>query len=216
MLKNQIISSWLDLLFPPLCALCKQREKNLLCSDCQEWLSPPDPKIRCRHCFAEMESSAPLCNRCIRSPQLAAPRAYLFEDSPVANAWRALLLQDEALAQIAASLLVFQWGRLEWPLPDRIVVVPAPGKTGQLRTIGESAAAFLGKPLTREFCLQWVSFFEWRLQRSQEDLLEGLSLLLIDFEGNANWLSQALSELWPAYPKEVRILSLFAEKSEEE
>lgn len=209
---SQIVSSWLDLLFPPICALCKVREKNLLCSDCQEWLAPPDPAVRCGHCFVEMGSSAPLCQQCVKSPALQAPRANLFDPSPVASAWKSLLLQEEdsEFARIAASLLILQWGRLNWPLPDRIAIVPAKGKTRQLRSIAGIAAALLDRSLSSEFGLEWIGFFEWRIKRVKDDLLEGKSLLLIDFEGESQWLSQALSELWPAYPKEVYIISLFS------
>lgn len=215
MLTSRIFNDWLDLLFPPICAICRERERNLLCTDCQEWLAPPDPSIRCKHCFAEMESAAPLCNQCVRSPLLGAPRAVLFDPSPVAGAWKSLLLQEDdgAFAEIAASLLVLQWGRLGWPIPDRIAIVPAKGKTRSLRFIGESAAAMLGKHLSSEFGLRWVGLLEWRIRRVKDDLLENESLLLIDFDGSRQTLAQALSTLWPAYPKEVRILSLFAEKS---
>lgn len=213
-IAKRVFLSWLDLLFPPICALCREREKNLLCSDCQEWLSPPDPAHRCKHCFREMECNASLCRQCVEMPKLRAPRAFLFDRSPVASAWKTLLLQegDGALAELVASLLVLQWSKLGWPLPDRIVPVPACGKTGQLRSIAESAAAMMGQTLSREFSLRWVAPFEWRLERVKDDLLEEQSLLLIDFEGESKWLSEALSELWPAYPKEVYILSLFAEK----
>lgn len=214
-LKNTLLPM-LDVLFPPICSLCRGRGKNLLCFDCQEWLAPPDPSTRCRHCFAEMESSSRLCRQCAKSPILQAPSAVLFEQSPVASAWRALLLQEGEgeLARIAASLLVLQWGRLEWPLPDRIALIPAKGKTRMLQAIAEEAAAMVEKPLIREFGLEWVSAFEWRLKRKCEDLLEEESLLLIDFDSGTERLATALSELWPAYPKEVHILSLFAEKPE--
>lgn len=211
---KRVFLSWLDFLFPPICALCKALDRNLLCADCQEWLSPPDPMVRCTHCFVEMEWSASLCSQCAHAPELRAPRAFVFDESPVENGWKTVLLQEDdgALSELAASLLVLQWGRLGWPFPDRIAVVPAWGRTRQLRSIAENGAAMLGKPAIREFGLKWVSLFEWRLQRIRDDPLEEEILLLIDFDGESKWLAQALSELWPANPKEVYILSLFAEK----
>jgi len=207
----KLFRRWLDVLFPPSCALCEERTPNLLCADCQEWLAPPDPALRCRHCFVEDDCGLNLCGQCVRAPLVRAPRAFLFEASGHASAWKARLLRDgsDSLTQLAASLFLLQWSRLQWPHPDRLAFLPYPGNTGILRAIAQETATLLNLPLTMEFAMQWTGVFQWRLRRKQDDLLENKSVLLLDFDSDIEWQKKALGELWPAYPLEVRILSLF-------
>ena len=173
-------------------------------------LSPPDPTFRCRHCFGDVECDR-LCRQCIKAPLLDAPKAFLFETSPVSSAWRARLLQegDGALRQIAASLFIFQWERLQWPVPDRIAIVPNPGLTKPLLAMAQEVAEMLGKTVKKELKLQWDGPFQWRLKRCDRDLLENQSLLLIDFGSETAWLKKALGELWQACPSQIHIVSFF-------
>jgi hypothetical protein len=102
-----------------------------------------------------------------------------------------------------------EWHRLDWPTPERIAIVPQYGGGAALRDIGEIFSGMLDQKLTHEFCLRWSKPFEWGIQRKKKDLLEGQNLLLLDLGSSLSSLQQAVRELWPAFPKEVYILSLF-------
>lgn len=117
--------------------------------------------------------------------------------------------EEEPLRRAVASLLVVLWSRLNWPLPDRIVFVRTMQHTHALQDIGEELARMLDRPLIDEFSLRWTSPFEWRLQRSREDLLENQTILLLDLASSRKYLRNALNELWPAFPGKIYILSVF-------
>lgn len=122
----------------------------------------------------------------------------------------ALAAREEfSLIEAVASLLVFQWSRLNWPMPCRITWIPQRQQNDSLREIAALFAQMLSVPLTEEFRLRWSSPFQWRLKRRGEELLEGKRILLIDEGGSLDWLHSALAELAPAFPEEIHILTLF-------
>jgi hypothetical protein len=75
--------------------------------------------------------------------------------------------------------------------------------------MAEEVAQMLGMTLSRELKLQWEGPFLWRLKRSNRELLEDQSLLLIDFGSSEEWLKKALGTLWQAYPSQIHIVSFF-------
>jgi predicted amidophosphoribosyltransferase len=204
-------SAVIDLFFPPLCRLCAEPAKTLLCSECFDLLALTDIDSRCRHCFAPLESPSGLCRQCARSPRLSAPRAYLFEPSAPARRLQSIMTRDEEepLRRAVASLLIVLWSRLNWPLFDRICLVRPMRHRRALQDIGEELSRMLDRPLTDEFSRSWVSPFTWRLKRRGEDLLENQSILLVDLASSPDDLRQALNELWPALAGKIYILSVF-------
>jgi predicted amidophosphoribosyltransferase len=209
------LSSWIsaiiDLFFPPLCHLCAAPTRRLLCSECFDLLAVNDIASRCRHCFALLETPSGLCRQCAHSPALSFPRAYLIEPSQIGRHFQSVLTREEEapLRLAAASLLLVLWHRLNWPIPDRIILVRSMQHHRSLQEIGEEFAQLLDRPLSDEFSLRWISPFQWRLKRCNEDLLENQSILLLDFAGSASYLADALNELWPAFPGKIYILSVF-------
>ena len=204
-----VYRSVLDFFFPPLCRLCQANAEKLLCTDCADLLSLPDIAVRCRHCFAALEGPFGLCRRCAHRPIISAPRAYLFEPTHVARRLQEALNHDEALQQTIASLLIIQWSRLNWPQPDRIASIWPISDSGALRNIAEEFARRLDRKIVDEFRLGWAEPFRWKLERRQEDLLESQNILLIDLSSSADWMRCAVNELWPAFPKQIHILSVF-------
>ena len=198
---KKVISSLLDALFPPICSLCEKEAQELLCSQCQEHLAPPDPALRCSHCFAELEEETVLCRQCVRAPILAAPRAFLFELSSTASCLRAQLAKAAGgpLGEMAAALLVWQWGRLNWPMPNRISVVPSLEVSSGWQFIAQEAASMLGKTLSIDLNRQ--------MQLKSSDVLQGEEILLVAFEERG--LKEALTGFWSAFPKRIYIVSLF-------
>jgi len=117
--------------------------------------------------------------------------------------------EEEPLRRAAASLFVVLWSRLNWPIPDRVIPAWTKRHSGALQDIGEELARLLDRPLIDEFSLSWKSPFEWRPRRIREDLLENQTILLLDFGSSSESLRDFLSELWPAFPRKIYILSVF-------
>lgn len=113
------------------------------------------------------------------------------------------------MRRAVASLLIILWSRLNWPLPDRLILVPPIQHRNVLQDVGEELARMLERPLMDEFSLRWIQPFQWRLKRRKEDLLENQTILLLDLASSADYLRDALNELWPAFPGKIYILSLF-------
>jgi len=119
------------------------------------------------------------------------------------------LNHDETLQETIASLLIIQWSRLNWPLPDRIAPIWPASQRGALRNIAEEFARRLDRKIVDEYRLGWTAPFRWKLKRRQEDLLENQNVLLIDLSSSADWMRDAVNELWLAFPKQIHILSVF-------
>ena len=187
----------------------------MICPACLDLLSLIDPIARCRHCFHALESPSGLCRRCAHRPFISAPRAYLFEPTHIARRLESVLNDNEALQQMVASFLVVEWSRLQWPMPDRIAPIWPIGQRGALQNIAEEFARMLDRPLIDEFRLGWIKPFSWRIERKRQDLLENQSVLLLDLKSTTEDLRCAVNELWPAFPKQIHILSVFAKLENE-
>ena len=205
---REIGHALLDLFYPPLCRLCQGPTRQLFCLSCQDLLTPIDPLTRCRHCFRETEQK--ICRICQHEALLSAKRAFVFEANPAALRLQAL--QDEALIATIVSLSILQFSHLDWELPDRIAALPPPWTAGHFAQIVEEFARAFGKEAVKEFKLVWTAPFRRSLARHRDDLLEGQTILLLDFGSDLEWLRMAIRELAPAFPKEIRILSLFEPK----
>src|SRR3990167_2130986 len=105
-----------NLVFPPFCAICKEKcEAKLFCPTCWALCASPDPLEKCAHCFEDAEG---LCRRCKRNPILTFPRAYVFESVSPA------LHLAEKRADLLAAFAICQWARLDWLLPDVVIAMP--------------------------------------------------------------------------------------------
>lgn len=204
---------FLELIYPPLCSLCRSSSKESVCPSCRDLLTLIDPQTRCRHCFDALENRGGLCRKCAHSPLLSAPHAYLFEPTHVASQLKSNLTKGSTHRLLIASLLVMQHHNLKWPLPDRIAMIPNAKKHKAMQEISEEFARMLGLSFSDEFRLYWSAPFTWSIQRKKDDLLENQTVILLDFDSPATALRQALSELWPAFPKKIYILSVFSHRS---
>ncbi len=185
-----MIKAWLDCMFPPFCEVCKEPcRTRLLCPNCWELCAPIDPKERCRHCFAEVEQEG-ICQRCRSDPILSIPRASVFETSP---STRRLCREAKEKPEAIAAFALFQWERLNWPMPD--VVVPLPGAL----QIAKPFAAWLHRPYDR-------IFHRWNCD--VESLEEDGILLLLSEKDSAMPLQKSIETLSGAFPKKIYALSL--------
>ena len=139
------------------------------------------------------------------------PRAYLFGSVGVCQKLRPILLNEEeaALRQYVASLMVILWHRLDWPIPDRIAILPLQKKNRFFQEIGEAFSHMFDRRLSEEFQLKWTRPFEWGIKRKKDDLLENQTILLIDFEFSLNRSRQAKHELGLAMSQSIFLLTVY-------
>ncbi len=177
----------LDLLFPPLCVICKERfEKKPFCPLCWDLCSLIDPVGRCPHCF---EESQELCSRCRKKPWLVFTKAFVFE--AVSPAFYLLQHHEDLMA----SFMICQWARLNWPVPDLVIAMP----------FMEMVAIHFSEKIQRP-CL----FFENQSLEDMEKIEEDLILLILDRGGLLESQKKVVQLLCATFPKRGYLLSLFS------
>lgn len=102
------------MLFQDLCLHCEiARSKHLFCEVCSESFELIKEEGRCTWCFKP--SIKTMCRGCFRGDVIAHRVATTFEPFSSANA-----LLKPAYAKLRASLLIYQFMRLDWPMPDMV------------------------------------------------------------------------------------------------
>ncbi|HSX26844.1 MAG TPA: hypothetical protein VLE89_07570 [Chlamydiales bacterium] len=180
----------MDLIYPPLCLECREPCKTkYFCPECWGLCEPPDPAERCRHCFGEVDQVRAMCQECRREPKVGVVRAYVFDgESPVGR-----LEEWERLAGFA----VYQWIRLEWPMPD--VIVPMPDEESE--SVGEAFSALMQLPFAKAL-RRGGDQFELREE------VEG-DVLIVDAANPVEFLQGGAMAVAEAFPKRIFLLSLF-------
>ena len=192
-LAKSILKEWLDLIFPPLCKICKEPcATRLFCPDCWEMCALPDPVGRCRHCFEEMEEE--VCRHCRKKAILPFPSAFVFE--PTLPALHLCSMRKEDPETLAA-FAVIQWERLDWPMPD--VVIPLPKASGLARAFASWLGCFFVDVIDH-----WNG--EWNCKTSI--LEEEAQILLISVDNTYDDIAKAIEEICEAFPKKIFVLSL--------
>src|ERR1700722_19353604 len=103
---NEILTKWLDFIFPPLCHICKEpSEGSLFCGACWDMCALPNPLGRCLHCFEEVEEE--LCPRCHNKASLPFPTAFVFEEMPPTLHLISLTLREDP--ESLAAFFFIQW-----------------------------------------------------------------------------------------------------------
>ena len=135
----------------------------------------------------------------------------MFEATPAAHRLKCLL-NDEALLAIAVALLIVQFSQLHWESNYIAAILPPTRVPYFQRIVAEFARAF-GYEAVKEFKLVWDAPFSRSLVRCKDELLNEKKVLFIDLASDAEWLKAAVRELAPAFPQEIKILSLFESDS---
>lgn len=178
-----------DFIFPPLCVICKERcETKMFCPACWELCSPIDPIEKCPHCF---DDSQGICNRCKRTPALAFPKAAIFDETEPAR----YIAKKEK--EMLASFALFQWSRLDWPIPD--VVIPL----SNAKSFANALATFLHRPIADILTLG----NEWKCD--EEGIQIDQEILVCNFENSMEECRKAIQSLSPTFPKKGYLLSVF-------
>ena len=190
-----VFNTWIDLIFPPLCANCKEFCRTLFfCPSCWELCSPPDPFDRCRHCFLELEGESSLCPQCQSEPHLIAPYACVFHSTDAA---RRLCLEKKERSEAIAAFIMNQWIRLDWPTPQWVIPMP------RAKALVKHFSSWLSVPYVDILSVCQGSW-ECAVEKVEEDQI----LLLIDLQSTFVELEKALDALIRAFPKRIYVLSL--------
>lgn len=127
-----LVNSFLNLIYPSICLHCSyplEGKFTLLCNDCFNLIDLIDSENRCQSCFKEVNSRKHLkCEYCIKSSsylnQIGSACEYI---GPIVTLVRSLKYQDQPhIAKSLAAIIVTQFFKLKWPIPDLIVPVPMP------------------------------------------------------------------------------------------
>lgn len=181
---------WTDLIFPPLCAACREPcQTKLFCPACWELSSPAEKEGKCPHCF---EDSRGLCRTCIKKPLLPFSKAFVFEKTESAF----ILAGKEE--ETVCSYFVLQWGKLNWPIPD--VVVPMPGAQKLAKIFSEMVRCPMADILMQQDA--------WECD--EKAILEEQILLVLDRDSPMDDCQKAIRALSKTFPKKGYLLRLFA------
>lgn len=120
-----------------------------------------------------------------------------------------MILQGEpALSDAFAALLVWQWARLEWPMPDRICTLSPLSFLGP-KQIAQRSAELLSVGYQDELRMKWVGWLQSKPVRRGQDFLNGKTILIIDAGADHFFAKEAIKQLMAAEPQEIFLFSLF-------
>lgn len=189
------LKEWLlYLIYPPRCLHCSAslaNDQNYFCLECASKLELVKLQNRCPTCFADLDGCfrCPICRH--RSPLLKGIAA-AFDYVGVAQT---LLKQfkhgaQPYLAKSAASFLIMQFFRLDWPLPDLIVPLPQAVLHGiergynQSLLLAEVVGSLLERPVVQLLKKEGGKYSQTGLNRRQrqKNVMDTLSLKKKNFQ----------------------------------
>ena len=115
----------IDTLFPPLCLHCECKCPQLICKGCAPDFELIDPSSRCLFCFAENDGRRP-CPECVQKKrwQIKIASAVDYQGAVSSLVKKLKYGKMPYLAKTAGALMLAQFFRLKWPIPDYIIPVP--------------------------------------------------------------------------------------------
>ncbi|MGZ3732991.1 MAG: ComF family protein [Parachlamydiaceae bacterium] len=232
MLK-QLLNSFRDLLFPPLCLHCRNTISEMttyLCAECSQKLQLISPQERCPLCFSsEYQLEYKQCPACNLKPSALQAMAAAFDYvGPPASIIRKFKYGNQPyLADGIGAYLVAQFLQLKWPLPDYIIPVPISFTHwlergyNQSELIGQHIAELLGKPLITPIIRKSGDYSQAGMSRQQRAALttstfqlknasvlsDKVVLLIDDVITTGSTLKRCADVLAEGYPAEIYALS---------
>lgn len=126
---SSLCDELVHLIYPKLCLHCSERVRGrqLFCTVCASSFELIDIRERCPHCFQEQGDRA-ACRLCVERKAWRLKVGAAFENQGAIYTFSKKLQGHEKayLLKTAASFLLVQFNRLNWPLPDLIVPCPSP------------------------------------------------------------------------------------------
>lgn len=232
---RQLLKSFLDLVFPPLCLHCQETleaEHPLFCKTCLLQVIPANPAERCPYCFSlEFNPlSQKSCSNCIENPLFIDQVGAVFDyEGPPATLVRQLKYGGKTyLAQGAGAYMAAQFIALNWPIPDVIIPMPMARLKKLDRGFNQSVllanafASILGCPVSELIKRKSGDYsqagldFSQRLKLNSSSFsvkpntkLYGKTVLLIDDVMTTGTTLKCCAEaLRPAFPDHIYALTL--------
>lgn len=150
---KQLRSLLIDTLYPRSCLHCESNdleEDHLLCSPCNDLLTPIDWNLRCPRCFSDnYHLRTNRCAHCLKRKSFISRSASIFEYlGPPASIIKQLKYSSKFfLAEGAGAFMAAQLLKSSWPLPD--VIVPTPLSFSHYCLRGYNQSFLLAKALSR-------------------------------------------------------------------
>jgi len=155
-----LIKSFADLLYPPLCLHCNEplnKNNTHYCDHCLTLMVPIEIQERCPFCFTAdfNHENDRCCSVCKEQPPTTERMGAVFDyEGPAATLIKFLKYGGQPyLAKGAGAYLTARFLELEWPMPDYIVPMPmAPLRRfergyNQSALLAEVVADMLGRPV---------------------------------------------------------------------
>lgn len=139
------IWSFLDLLYPPVCAGCDIQGFRW-CAACQDNINRLTEPI-CKVCGVPLQNDdAEICQNCLTNPpSFKGLRSYALFEGPIRRAIHKLKYRGEiSLGFLLAEKLVTCYSEWEWQVD---LVIPVPLGVARLSERGYNQAALLARPL---------------------------------------------------------------------
>lgn len=190
-----ICSSFLSLVYPPLCLHCKSGLHDaslLLCEDCLLLMELIEPKERCPYCFSPQYCPEQrFCVDCKRRPPILNGLGASFDYiGPAASLVKKLKYSDQTyLAKGCGAYLAAQFLRLDWPMPDVIIPVPIAFTHwlergyNQSLLLSKQLGALLQSPVQEALVRKSGDFSQAGLSLEQRRKLESGSIFLKPSQG---------------------------------
>ncbi len=196
-----------ELVFPSLCLHCqKQCSTSLVCEACAPFFELIETKTRCPFCFQENERSK-ACHKCVKEK-----RWNVKQGSAISKTLPVLSFLEKSnralyLAKTASSLMLLQFYRLGWPVPD-VICIP-PSRLWKRFISSPTPASFLGKHLSKALNSPLQSLLRYKgenIRLGSRDI-RGKRILLID-SVKKEALEEAIKALLEGKPKCIHVLTL--------
>ena len=232
---REVGSSFLDLIYTPLCLHCDEpldRSQPLFCSYCLPLLIPINPIQRCPFCFSSDfdPQLQKCCDVCMQKPPSVRKMASVFDyEGPASTLIKKLKYGGQPyLAEGAGAYLAAQFVQLDWPMPDCIVPMPMPALRkvergyNQSLLLAKSLAAFLDCPVYDLLRRRSGEYSQAGLNHEQRMLLQmdsfssksGIKLydqtvlLVDDVMTTGSSINRCADLLYSLYPKDVYALTV--------
>lgn len=183
-----------------------QRSSSLICEACAPFFELIETKTRCPFCFEENKSSK-ACQKCVKEKKWKVKRGSALSKTLPVLSFLEKSKSATYLTKTGSSLMLLQFYRLGWPIPD-VICIPPRGLWKRFIS-SPSAASFLGKHLSKALKSPLQSLLKYNGGNMwlENEVVTGKRILLID-SVKKEALEKAVTALLEGKPKSIHVLTL--------
>jgi hypothetical protein len=206
---KKVRSACLSFIFPTYCLHCDQEEidpSKLFCPSCCQLLELQEIKGRCVCCFRP--SFNEYCDECRAEGSTFLKFAAAMEHWGPAKVFSAHPPQKgPVVRESMAALMIVQFYRLGWPIPDYIL--PLPSRNSLHDSLAEILAKHLQVPVSRALKRSFLGACQWRKRCD----FSNKRLLVVAANGSYQTAKMDLWVLQESAPCQIYFLSFSDSKS---